>query len=178
MDLTQELITFVATEVNGTTLCNFNENEIDLGNWQRLTMREAVIRFWPSEYGASPVMEDFEDHRALGAVRNACPWPPGRTLPAPKFPRDSQSNSYSRTVQQGFFTLLSEALVLEKEPLGKSIANLFEHVAEEHLIQPTIIYDFPLAVSPLSKQKPDDPTGWSGSSSTSAALRSATPSPS
>ena len=26
-----------------------------------------------------------------------------------------------------------------------------------HLIQPTIIYEFPTAVSPLSKQKPDDP---------------------
>ncbi len=33
----------------------------------------------------------------------------------------------------------------------------FEFVAEPHLIQPTIIYDFPLAVSPLSKQKPDEP---------------------
>ncbi len=42
-------------------------------------------------------------------------------------------------------------------PLGKVIAALFEHVAEPHLIQPTIIYDFPLAVSPLSKQKPDEP---------------------
>ena len=30
-------------------------------------------------------------------------------------------------------------------------------LAEEHLIQPTIIYDFPLAVSPLSKVKPDEP---------------------
>jgi len=28
---------------------------------------------------------------------------------------------------------------------------------EEPLIQPTIIYDFPLAVSPLSKVKPDEP---------------------
>jgi lysyl-tRNA synthetase class 2 len=34
---------------------------------------------------------------------------------------------------------------------------VFELLAEEHLIQPTIIYDFPLAVSPLSKQKPDEP---------------------
>jgi lysyl-tRNA synthetase class 2 len=37
------------------------------------------------------------------------------------------------------------------------IADLFETLAEEHLIQPTIIYDFPLAVSPLSKVKPDEP---------------------
>ena len=35
--------------------------------------------------------------------------------------------------------------------------NIFETLAEEHLIQPTIIYDFPLAVSPLSKVKPDEP---------------------
>jgi len=40
---------------------------------------------------------------------------------------------------------------------GKLIANLFEFLAEPHLIQPTIIYDFPLAVSPLSKVKPDEP---------------------
>jgi len=34
---------------------------------------------------------------------------------------------------------------------------LFEAVAEEHLTQPTIIYEFPTAISPLSKQKPDEP---------------------
>ncbi len=45
----------------------------------------------------------------------------------------------------------------EPEPLGKAIAGIFEAIAEKHLIQPTIIYDFPLAVSPLSKQKPDEP---------------------
>ena len=43
------------------------------------------------------------------------------------------------------------------EPAGKTIANLFEAVAEEHLIQPTIIYDFPLAISPLSKNRRDEP---------------------
>ncbi len=41
--------------------------------------------------------------------------------------------------------------------VGKAIAAIFETVAEPHLIQPTIIYDFPLAVSPLSKKKPDEP---------------------
>ena len=43
------------------------------------------------------------------------------------------------------------------EPVGKTIASFFEAVAEEHLTQPTIIYEFPTAVSPLSKQKPDEP---------------------
>jgi len=40
---------------------------------------------------------------------------------------------------------------------GKQIAALFEAVAEEHLIQPTFITDFPTEISPLSKQRPDDP---------------------
>ncbi|MEA2166412.1 MAG: lysyl-tRNA synthetase, class [Thermoanaerobaculia bacterium] len=40
---------------------------------------------------------------------------------------------------------------------GKLIAELFEAVSEEHLIQPTFITDFPTEVSPLSKQRRDDP---------------------
>jgi lysyl-tRNA synthetase class 2 len=38
------------------------------------------------------------------------------------------------------------------------IGLLFEAVAEEKLIRPTILYDFPIEISPLSKQKPDDPS--------------------
>src|SRR5262245_8216896 len=37
--------------------------------------------------------------------------------------------------------------------LGNLIGALFETVAEEHLVQPTFIYDYPLELSPLSKQK-------------------------
>ncbi len=44
-----------------------------------------------------------------------------------------------------------------KDPAGKTIAAMFEHVAEHHLIQPTILYDFPVAISPLSKNKRDEP---------------------
>jgi lysyl-tRNA synthetase class 2 len=35
--------------------------------------------------------------------------------------------------------------------------ELFEGHAEEHLFEPTIIFDFPVEVSPLSKNKPDEP---------------------
>jgi lysyl-tRNA synthetase class 2 len=41
--------------------------------------------------------------------------------------------------------------------LGKVIYQLFEVLVEPNLTQPTIIYDYPTVVSPLSKQKPDDP---------------------
>ncbi|MBQ3105971.1 MAG: lysine--tRNA ligase, partial [Eggerthellaceae bacterium] len=40
---------------------------------------------------------------------------------------------------------------------GKLIAEIFEAVAEEKLIQPTFVVDHPLEVSPLAKKKADNP---------------------
>jgi lysyl-tRNA synthetase class 2 len=40
---------------------------------------------------------------------------------------------------------------------GEALADIFERVVEDKLIQPTIIYDYPVETSPLSKKKPDDP---------------------
>src|SRR5690242_83130 len=45
----------------------------------------------------------------------------------------------------------------EKSTPGEALADIFEKVAESQLIQPTIIYDFPVETSPLSKTKPDEP---------------------
>jgi lysyl-tRNA synthetase class 2 len=52
---------------------------------------------------------------------------------------------------------LARAELSKGRPAGWATASIFEAVAEPHLVQPTIIYDFPLAVSPLSKVKPDEP---------------------
>jgi lysyl-tRNA synthetase class 2 len=41
--------------------------------------------------------------------------------------------------------------------VGKIATEIFEHLWEEQLVQPTFVYDFPTEVSPLSKQRPDDP---------------------
>jgi lysyl-tRNA synthetase, class II len=40
---------------------------------------------------------------------------------------------------------------------GKIATELFERLCEERLVQPTFVYDFPTEVSPLSKQRGDDP---------------------
>ena len=127
MDLTQELITQAAIDVTGGTKTKWGDQEIDWANWQRLSMREAIVHNWPDAAGARPQMSDF-----------ASP--------------DGVKNLVER-----FNAVHAHMKYDPNEPLGKTIANLFEAASEEHLTQPTIIYEFPTAVSPLSKQKPDEP---------------------
>jgi lysyl-tRNA synthetase class 2 len=55
---------------------------------------------------------------------------------------------------------LAQKLGLELHPswgAGKIATEIFERLNEQDLVQPTFVYDFPTEVSPLSKQKPDDP---------------------
>jgi lysyl-tRNA synthetase class 2 len=128
MDLTQEMLAFVAQEVNGTTKTNFNGHEIDFADWQRLSMREAIIKYWPQAAAPAPQMSDFDSKQSVGKLVQRL-----NAHHTPHMPYDPS------------------------EPAGKTIAAMFEAVAEEHLIQPTFLYDFPVAISPLSKNKPDEP---------------------
>jgi lysyl-tRNA synthetase class 2 len=152
MELTEELIAFVAQEVNGTTITHFNGVEIDLGRWRRFTMREAIIEFWPAAFGAKPTMASFADTAALsllldGAISAATS--SGFKASAPE--QASRIDQIAGGLHIARRDLVTGALI------GTVIAHIFEVIAEAHLIQPTIIYEFPLAVSPLSKQKPDEP---------------------
>ena len=61
---------------------------------------------------------------------------------------------------RGGITALAERLGLEVEPgmtAGQILVDVFEALVEETLVQPIFVYDFPTEVSPLSKQRPDDP---------------------
>ncbi len=44
-----------------------------------------------------------------------------------------------------------------KSAPGEALLDIFERVVEAQLTQPTLIYDFPVEASPLSKSKPDEP---------------------
>ena len=55
---------------------------------------------------------------------------------------------------------LAARLNVEIEPgwgAGKITTEIFERLLEDSLVDPVFVYDFPTEVSPLSKQKPDDP---------------------
>jgi lysyl-tRNA synthetase, class II len=55
---------------------------------------------------------------------------------------------------------IARELGLEVAPgqgAGRTATEIFERLCEHELVQPTFVYDFPTEVSPLSKQKPDDP---------------------
>jgi lysyl-tRNA synthetase, class II len=55
---------------------------------------------------------------------------------------------------------IARQLHLELQPswgAGKITTEIFERMTEDSLVQPTFVYDFPTEVSPLSKQRPDDP---------------------
>ena len=154
MEITEDLVSFVAQEVNGTTVTEFNGNTIDLGKWQRFTMREAIREYWPEEAGAKPAETAFEKadvlqvrlHAAMSSLEKSA----GETTRiAPE--RIAALKTILGAVTAVYYDSIKGA------PLGKSIYNLFEAVVEPFLIQPTIIYDYPVEVSPLSKAKPDDP---------------------
>jgi len=122
MDLSQELLTQVAEAVTGSSQVPYGEHVLDFAKWQRLSMREAIFRFWPDAL-LKPAPEDLNSLERLQALAGSV---------------------------HAHFELTDGP--------GKLMATLFETVAEDHLIQPTIIYDYPAEVSPLSKTRADDPT--------------------
>ena len=160
MDLTVELLKFVALEVNGTTVTEFNGNTLDFANVEKLTMREAIIKFWPPEAGVEPTTEDLStaDSFIAWIKRAVQPLSNERLKVLAGIPGGSsteQERAFGHLY--AFLGELEKSLTNGTTTLGKAIAASFEYWVESKLIQPTIIYEFPTAISPLSKQKPNDP---------------------
>ena len=166
MQLTEELVTFVATEVNGSTIVRFplpkglragEIVEVDLAKWERLSMRDAIVRWWPEELGTPPTTEDFSSSGHFAAFLHSAFEHGQRILrPLHEYTTDKLARMTKvSAIHAAFYFFVGRIDI--GESYGRLISEMFEVLAEAELIQPTIIYDFPLAVSPLSKQKPDEP---------------------
>jgi lysyl-tRNA synthetase, class II len=178
MQLTEDLLKFVSLEVNGTTVSEFNGIQIDFGKVEKLTMREAIVKFWPEHEASQSTEPRFslnidelgsleQIEKDLAVADESFDFVLGSfaaqvedqieihmNYAHPGESQDDYTNRISK-IQSGLKNVLRD--IKKGAPIGKVVAGLFEAVAEPHLIQPTIIYEFPTAISPLSKQKPDDP---------------------
>jgi lysyl-tRNA synthetase class 2 len=133
MDLTEELLTGLAVKVCGGTRVPYGDHEVDFSRWQRLSMREAICQYWPAAAGPAPTVDELAKK---GGPREIA----------------ARLNTWAHAHNHEG---VGEAAKLTD---GELIGALFEAVAEEHLIQPTLIYDFPADISPLSKTRADDPS--------------------
>jgi lysyl-tRNA synthetase class 2 len=133
MDLTEELIRGLAEKICGSTKVPYGENEIDFSKFARLSMRQAILQYWPARAGVRPTTADLAKKGGPRAIAG-------------------QYNEFARA------HAALPIVAAEKLSDGELTGALFEAIAEGHLNQPTFIYDFPTDISPLSKQKPDDPS--------------------
>jgi lysyl-tRNA synthetase class 2 len=140
MALTEELFASLAQKICGSTQVTFGEYTLDFARWQRLSMREAIIQYWPAEAGSPPAVAD---------------------LAAPGGPR-AIALRYNEWLQNGAlrsaWTPSAPLLDVKSMSDGEVTGLLFETLAEPKLIQPTILYDFPTDISPLAKCRADDPS--------------------
>ncbi len=132
MDLTEELLRGLAQKACGTVKVKYGEQEIDFGRFERLSMREAICKFWPAAAGGAPALAELAQKG-------------GPRMVAGRYNRYAHSSS------------AEPIAAVDQLSDGELTGELFETLAEQHLTQPTFIYDFPTEISPLSKRKVDDP---------------------
>jgi lysyl-tRNA synthetase class 2 len=133
MDLNENLFALLAKNIAGSTTIKYGEHELDFAKFERLSMREAIVKYWPADLQPAPTLQELssaDGPAATGRRYNA--W--------------AKSTGAPYAAAKGNLTA------------GEWTGLLFETIAEDKLIQPTILYDFPIDISPLSKQKLDDPS--------------------
>jgi lysyl-tRNA synthetase class 2 len=130
MALTETMLSHVLDEVTGSTDARFGEHVVSFAPpYQRLSLRAAAAE------------------AATERLREA-----GTSAPMPVTEADLRDRGRAADV--------ARHLGLEIRPAdgaGKIAMTIFEALWEDRLIQPTFVYDFPTEVSPLSKQKTEDP---------------------
>jgi len=148
MDMNEQLFLLLTKNITGSTSVKYDGTELDFSKMQRLSMREAIVKYWPREEGQAPTLE------GSGELFEPPPPPTLEMLASAGGAREATSRYNAWAKKSGSPYAASKGELADGEWTGL----LFETIAEDKLVQPTILYDFPTEISPLSKQKPEDPS--------------------
>jgi lysyl-tRNA synthetase class 2 len=148
MDMNEQLFAALARTITGSSIVKFGEHELDFSRMQRWTMREAIVKYWPRKAGERPTLE------GSGKLIEPPSPPTLEMLASAGGAREATSRYNDWATQTGEPYAAAKGTLSDGEWTGL----LFETIAEDKLEQPTIIYEFPTDISPLSKQKPGDPS--------------------
>src|SRR5437667_3617168 len=69
MDMNEQLFSLLAKNITGSTSVKYGGTELDFSKMQRLSMREAIVKYWPAHLGAAPSVKELAQPggpRALG----------------------------------------------------------------------------------------------------------------
>ncbi|MFN2239266.1 MAG: lysine--tRNA ligase [Thermoanaerobaculia bacterium] len=139
MELTEELLSGLVLEVRGSDSLQWKGREISFTRpFARFTMKEAIVHFAALK-GTTIDPAELESRETLLPLARAY-----------AEPRHVHADGTEGPPSEA-------AAPLDSMNYGRLLAELFETVAEDQLIHPTFITDFPVEVSPLSKQRSDDP---------------------
>jgi lysyl-tRNA synthetase class 2 len=130
MRMTEDMLTAVAREATGGVEVPYGDQTLSFAApYRRLSLRHAAAE------------------RAVDRLRAA-------SSPAIADVTEADLRDRAKAAR------VAGALGIEVAPAhgaGRIAMSIFERLCEADLVQPTFVYDFPTEVSPLSKQKADDP---------------------
>jgi lysyl-tRNA synthetase class 2 len=186
MDFCEEMLRTTVKKTIGGTIINYDGEEIDFGrNFERLTMKQAIAKYWPigkvpesagidlrvmsrGEFDIS-WLDDPNQVSYLAAYFNAYPavesfsFLPGYQVGNIAGAQDrlvdvhAEFPNLAEQVTDAFIKANEQTNESKESQTAQYIARIFEFVAELKLRTPTFITDFPKPISPLSKASPMNP---------------------
>lgn len=184
MDFAEQMIQEAVKKATGGSLkVKYGENEIDFSKFERLTMKDAISKFWSSPESDSTEdwslmsrgefqrewLDSIDYLRYLAAFQNAYPgWIAYSFLPSVQIANivgekneeivaHLKKSHVAEEVTKDYVETISGEYGSEEAEVGAIINQLFEWIVEPHLTQPTFIIDYPKSISPLSKASPENP---------------------
>jgi lysyl-tRNA synthetase, class II len=145
MDFAEAMIKDAVQKATGGSLrVKYGENEIDFSKFERLTMREAIVKYSSKHYedvtGKTLTTEMLDDSNFVKNLSDATPW----------LYAEEKDTNFLKSAFAG------EVASDRTDDIGRNFDIIFGSI-EDNLIQPTFIIDYPKSISPLSKASPENP---------------------